>query len=124
MAPPTSGRTGLGDHDAVCDRLLPVERTCLHARFAAALSGMPQQIAQLAAHAYAAGDHALALTAAWEAAGRDKLSGAEPERLHLLKRVLELWDTVDSSPRLHRLTVLDHAVEAGLATSAVDSGLR
>ncbi|WP_433255077.1 ATP-binding protein [Streptosporangium sp. CA-135522] len=109
---------------ALYDRLLPVERTLLHARFAAALSAMPQRAAQLAAHAHAAGDHALALPAAWEAAGQAKLSGAEPERLHLLERVLQLWDTVDGPPGLDRLTVLDHAVEACLATSAVDSGLR
>ncbi|MGW6704032.1 ATP-binding protein [Streptomyces sp. NPDC054956] len=109
---------------AVHDRLLPAERTLLHAGFAAALSTMPRRVAQLAAHAHAGGEHALALTASWEAAGQAKLAGAEPERMQLLRRVLELWDTAPTPPGLDRLTVLDHAVEAALATSAVDSGLR
>jgi DNA-binding CsgD family transcriptional regulator len=52
--------------------------------------------------------------------------GAEAERLHLLRRVLELWAKVDDAPTVatvDRLTVLDHAVEASLATSAVAAGL-
>lgn len=108
----------------VYDRLLPVERTRLHSRFAVTLSGMPHRVAELAAHADAAGDLAVALTAAWEAAAQARLLGAEPERLYLLERVLTLWETVDTPPGLDRITVLDHAVEASLAAAAIDSGLR
>ncbi|MBB3729517.1 ATP-binding protein [Nonomuraea dietziae] len=110
--------------EAVYHRLLPVERTGLHARFVAALSGMPEHVAQVAAHAYAAGDHTRALQAAWEAATQAALTGAEPERLHLLERVLHLWEEVGDTAGIDRLTVLDHAVEASIAVNAVSSGLR
>ncbi|WP_169789710.1 ATP-binding protein [Actinoplanes subtropicus] len=108
---------------AVYDRLLPAERTGLHRQFAAVLSAMPERVAQLAAHAYAAGEHACALRSAWQAALRTG-PGAEHVRLHLLERVLELWAQVDDKAGLDRLTVLDHAAEAGLATNAVAAGLR
>lgn len=45
-------------------------------------------------------------------------------RLPLLERVLELWDTVEDTGGLDRLTVLDHLVEASLATNTVGTGLR
>ncbi|GIG62412.1 helix-turn-helix transcriptional regulator [Longispora fulva] len=111
---------------AVYDLLLPVEKTRRHAEFATALLTMPEHVAELAAHAYAAGDHPRALAAAWQAAARARRTGAEAERLHLLHRVLELWPKVDDAPAVagvDRLTVLDHAVEASLATSAVSTGL-
>jgi DNA-binding CsgD family transcriptional regulator len=109
---------------AVYDRLLPIERTRLHRRLATVLSAMPERVTELAAHAYAAGDHTRALQAAWQAATRAHQTGAEPVRLHLLERVLELWDKVDDTGGLDRLTVLDHLVEASLATNAVAPGLR
>ncbi|WP_344616452.1 ATP-binding protein [Dactylosporangium salmoneum] len=109
---------------AVYERLLPVERTRLHGHFAAALATMPERVAQLAAHAYAAGDHSRALRAAWEAATQAQRTGGEPVRLQLLERVLELRDKVDDTPELDRLTVLDHLVEASIATNAVATGLR
>ncbi|MEV6521388.1 AAA family ATPase [Longispora sp. NPDC051575] len=111
---------------AVHDQLLPVERTRRHAAFATALADLPEHVAELAAHAHAAGDHPRALRAAWRAAGRARRTGAEAERLHLLHRVLELWAKVDDAPEVagvDRLTVLDHAVEASLATSEVAAGL-
>ncbi len=111
---------------AVYDLLLPVEKARWHALFATALLGMPEHVAELAAHAHTAGDRPRALEAAWRAALRAHSIGAEAERLHLLRRVLELWSKVDDAPTVatvDRLTVLDHAVEASLATSAVAEGL-
>jgi DNA-binding NarL/FixJ family response regulator len=108
---------------AVYDRMLPIERTRLHRHFATALAAMPERVAELAAHAYAAGDHPRSLQAAWQAAIRAHHSGAEPVRLHLLKRVLELWDQVDDTGGLDRLTVLNHLVEASIATNTVAGGL-
>lgn len=109
---------------AVYERLLPVERTRLHARFAESFAAMPQRAAELAVHARAAGLHEVAVAAAWEAAGQAERCGGEPERLRMLERVLEQWEVAGGPPGVDRLTVLDHAVEASLATSAVESGMR
>jgi DNA-binding CsgD family transcriptional regulator len=112
---------------AVYERLLPVRRTRLHLRLAAALAGREDRLGQVAAHAYAAGDHPRALDAAWRAALAAERTGAEPERLHLVRRVLELWERVPDAAAVagtERLTVLDHAVEAAIATSAIELGLR
>lgn len=76
---------------AVYEDLLPGERSRLHARYAEALrdSGSP---AELAAHAYAAGDHDQALTAAFMAADQARRSYAYEEQVRMLDRVLELWN--------------------------------
>ncbi|MET7283593.1 AAA family ATPase [Kribbella sp. NPDC005582] len=111
---------------AVYDLLLPVEKARRHAQYATALLDMPEHVAELAAHAHEAGDHPLALRAAWQAAERAQRTGAEAERLHLLQRVLELWEKVADAAAVagvDRLTALDHAVQASLATSAVAAGL-
>jgi DNA-binding CsgD family transcriptional regulator len=109
---------------AVYERLLPVERTRLHARFTESFTAVPQRAAELAVHARAAGLHEVAVAAAWEAAGRAGRCGGEPERLRLLEGILEQWEVAGGPPGVDRLTVLDHAVEASLATSAVESGRR
>ncbi|MEV0324386.1 AAA family ATPase [Streptomyces sp. NPDC050658] len=79
---------------AVYEDLLPGERTRLHARYADALSTEDAHAAELAAHAYAAGDHAQALTVAHRAARQARRSYAYEEQRHLLERVLDLWDRV------------------------------
>lgn len=77
--------------DAVYEDLLPGERARLHSRYAEALRdrGAP---AELAAHAHAAGDHGLALSAAHLAAGQARRSYAYAEQVRLLGMVLDLWD--------------------------------
>ena len=83
---------------AVYEDLLPGERTRLHARYAEALSTDDAHAAELAAHAYAAGDHVRALTVAYRAAHRARRSYAYAERRRMLERVLELWDRVPDPP--------------------------
>lgn len=106
---------------AVYERLLPARRARLHLQFADALPACAGREAEVAAHAYAAGDRPRALASAWRAAGQAAAIGAEPERLHLAERVLELWEP---SSGIDRLAVLDHALEAGYASGAVERGLR
>ncbi|MFJ8823075.1 ATP-binding protein [Streptomyces sp. NPDC102467] len=100
---------------AVYEDLLPGERTRLHARYAAALSSDDAHAAELAAHAYAAGDHEQALTVAYRAAGRARRSYAYEEQGRMLGRVLELWDHVPD-PRdrtgTDRVGVLTEAAES------------
>lgn len=114
---------------AVYDALLPAERTRLHARLAQALGGDPallpaeRQAAELAAHAYAAGAHRQALAASWRAAAASEGAG----RLHLLERVLELWEAVPQAAatlRVDRLTVLEQAVDASHAAGATARGIQ
>ncbi|MFI6273424.1 ATP-binding protein [Micromonospora zamorensis] len=112
---------------AVYERLLPVRRTRLHLRLAAALTGREDRLGQVAAHAYAAGDHRQALDAAWRGALAAERFGAAPERLRLAQRALELWERVPDAAAVagaDRLTVLDHAVDAAIAVTAVEAGLR
>ncbi|MET7394513.1 AAA family ATPase [Dactylosporangium sp. NPDC005572] len=107
---------------AVYERLLPVRRARLHQR----LAGLEREPARVAAHAEAAGDLPRALDAAWRAAGRAGRAGTEPERLHLLRQVLDLWDRVPDAATVvgaDRLTVLDQAVVAAHATGSVALGL-
>ncbi|WP_428951477.1 ATP-binding protein [Streptomyces sp. cg35] len=79
---------------AVYEDLLPGERARLHARYAEALGSDDARAAELAAHAYAAGDHTRALTVAYRAAGQARRSYAYEEQGRMLERVLELWDRV------------------------------
>ncbi|MFI0237800.1 helix-turn-helix transcriptional regulator [Streptomyces sp. NPDC016845] len=77
--------------DAVYEDLLPGERARLHARYAEALrDGGPP--AELAAHAHAAGDRRLALSAAYRAADQARRSYAYAEQVRMLGMTLDLWD--------------------------------
>lgn len=78
---------------AVYEDLLPGERIRLHTAYAEALREA-EAPAELAAHAYAAGDHPVALDAAWRAAVAACDSYAYQEEARQLDRVLELWDRV------------------------------
>ncbi|RII15968.1 putative HTH-type transcriptional regulator [Streptomyces sp. YIM 130001] len=96
--------------DAVYEDLLPGERARLHGRYAEALRDRDAP-AELAAHALAAGDRGLALSAAYAAAGRARRSYAYAEQVRLLGMVLDLWD-----PDVHlgadRIGVLTEIAEA------------
>ncbi|MFE9373736.1 ATP-binding protein [Streptomyces sp. NPDC006711] len=96
--------------DAVYEDLLPGERARLHARYAQALRahGAP---AELAAHARAAGDRALALSATHLAAGQAHRSYAYAEQVRLLGVVLDLWDP-EVQLGADRIDVLTDAAEA------------
>ncbi|WP_237102019.1 AAA family ATPase [Nonomuraea sp. MG754425] len=95
---------------AVYEDLLPGERARLHACYAGALRDSGAH-AELAAHAYAAGDRGPALSAAYLAASQARRSYAYEEQVRLLDQVLELWD-----PRARlgadRIDVLTGAAEA------------
>ncbi|HEY3506216.1 MAG TPA: AAA family ATPase [Actinocatenispora sp.] len=103
---------------AVYEDLLPGQRTRMHARYADALRRNGSS-ADLAAHAYAAGDDALTLDAAFRAAGAAYRGYAYVEQLHLLDRLLDVWDRVaDPATRLgvDRVDVLTAAAEACMLT--------
>jgi DNA-binding CsgD family transcriptional regulator/tetratricopeptide (TPR) repeat protein len=117
---------------AVYDDILPIERARLHSRLSRVLSQRPALLpeerhsAALAYHAFAARDLPLALRTSWQAAALGERAGAQPERLHHLERVLELWDMVPEAARLlnvDRLTVLEHAVDAAHHCRAIDRGI-
>ncbi len=107
--------------DAVYEDLLPGERARLHARYAEALRdcGAP---AELAAHAHAAGDRGLALSAAYLAAGQARRSYAYAEQVRLLGMVLDLWDP---AVRLgtDRIGVLTDAAEACMLSGDYARGI-
>ncbi|MGW6379192.1 helix-turn-helix transcriptional regulator [Rhodococcus sp. NPDC055112] len=116
---------------AVYTDLLPIERNRLHARLARLLQDDPNLVpveshsAELAEHARAAGELALALEASWAAAGIAEHAGAHPERLRHLERVLELWDRVPENaerPVADRLDVLEQIVDACYRGATGDRG--
>ncbi|MGN9846869.1 helix-turn-helix transcriptional regulator [Nonomuraea sp. H19] len=95
---------------AVYEDLLPGERARLHARYAEALRDSGAH-AELAAHAHAAGDRGLALSAAYLAAGQARRSYAYEEQVRMLDQVLELWDP-QARLGVDRIDVLTGAAEA------------
>ncbi|MET8472476.1 AAA family ATPase [Streptomyces sp. NPDC006422] len=107
--------------DAVYEDLLPGERARLHARYARALrdGGSP---AELAAHARAAGDRALALPAAWQAADRARRAYAYAEQARLLGMVVDLWDP-DVPLGVDRIHVLTLAAEACMLSGDYAHGI-
>ncbi|WP_246083617.1 helix-turn-helix transcriptional regulator [Nonomuraea diastatica] len=94
----------------VYEDLLPGERARLHARYAEALRDSGAH-AELAAHAYAAGDRGLALSAGYLAAAQARSTYAYEEQVRMLDQVLELWDP-DARPGGDRIDVLTGAAEA------------
>ncbi|MCX5417823.1 ATP-binding protein [Streptomyces sp. NBC_00059] len=107
--------------DAVYEDLLPGERARLHSRYAEALRDRDAP-AELAAHARAAGDRTLALSAAWTAADQARGSYAYAEQVRLLGIVLDLWD-----PGLplgaDRIDVLSEAAEACMLSGDYARGI-
>ncbi|MEV1247849.1 AAA family ATPase [Nonomuraea sp. NPDC049750] len=106
---------------AVYEDLLPGERARLHARYAAALSDWGAH-AELAAHAYAAGDRGLALSAAYLAAGQARGSYAYEEQVRMLDQVLELWDP-EARLGADRIDVLTGAAEACMLSGDYARGI-
>ncbi|BCJ31655.1 ATP-binding protein [Actinocatenispora sera] len=110
---------------AVYEDLLPGERARVHARYAEALRDTAS-LAELATHAYAAGDAGTTLTAAYRGAVRAYRSYAYAEQQHLLDRVLRVWDRVDEpATRLgvDRVDVLTAAAEAAMLTGDYPQGI-
>lgn len=111
--------------EAVYGSLLPGDRRRLHARFARVLAERPGSSIALADHWLAAGESAMALSAAWQAAADAGRQHAYDEQLRLLDRVLTLWPDVDRPAdlcRAGRVEVLAAAVEAALATGRSERG--
>ncbi|MFI6734951.1 ATP-binding protein [Nonomuraea sp. NPDC050451] len=107
--------------EVLYDDVLPGERGHLHVRYAEALEGDPE-LAPLGRAAYESALHwhaakrrpAKTLAAARRAAAEAAASLAYAEQLHMLLRVLELWDQVPD-PAASKAEVLDEAVRAAIA---------
>ncbi|MFI7109739.1 ATP-binding protein [Nonomuraea sp. NPDC050227] len=106
---------------AVYEDLLPGERARRHARYAEALRDGDAH-AQLAAHAYAAGQRGPALTAAYLAAAQARRSYAYEEQVRLLDQVLELWDP-QARLGADRIDVLTEAAEAAMLSGDYARGV-
>ncbi|WP_433666420.1 helix-turn-helix transcriptional regulator [Nocardia sp. CA-136227] len=114
---------------AIYDHLLPIERTRLHTRAAAALHARgdaldPESHADLARHARAAGDLDRALRAYWSAIAG--VPATHPERLRLLEQILALWDRVPAPTEIlptTKLSVLEQIVDVAVACGATERGI-
>ncbi|MEV0589078.1 AAA family ATPase [Nonomuraea sp. NPDC050310] len=106
---------------AVYEDLLPGERARLHARYADALRDVGLH-AELAAHAYAAGDREQALSAAYLAADQAHGSYAYEEQVRLLDQVLDLWDP-DAELEVDRIDILTRAAEACMLSGDYARGI-
>ncbi|MEU1204725.1 AAA family ATPase [Nocardia sp. NPDC005825] len=114
---------------AIYDHLLPIERTRLHTRAAAALHARGDALdseshADLARHARAAGDLDRALRAYWSAIAG--VPATHPERLRLLEQILALWDRVPAPAEIlptTKLSVLEQIVDVAVACGATEHGI-
>ncbi|MDX6262967.1 MAG: hypothetical protein QOH84_4655 [Kribbellaceae bacterium] len=109
--------------EAVYQALLPAQRRRLHTQYAEALTGRPEAAAALAEHWIAADEPGLALPAAWAAASRAREQYAYDEELHLLQRVLDLWDQVPDVA-LDRVEVLEQAAAAAHVSGEAAAGIQ
>ncbi|GAA0953648.1 hypothetical protein GCM10009554_58300 [Kribbella koreensis] len=110
--------------EAVYGSLLPGQRRRLHARYAHVLGDRTNPSAALAEHWAAAGEPALSLAAAWQAAAVASQQHAYDEQLHLLERVLTLWSAASAAHiEADRVDVLLAAVEAAYAAGRSTSGV-
>ncbi|WP_203979110.1 ATP-binding protein [Planotetraspora silvatica] len=118
--------------EAVHGDLLPGEHTRAHRRFAETLEADPSRVppgraaAELAFHWYAVRDTAEALVSAWKAASVAMEAAAYTESLHMLDRVLELWDKVpDAAERLRadHCSVLVKAIRAADLAGETERGM-
>ncbi|WP_308284765.1 ATP-binding protein [Streptomyces longispororuber] len=107
--------------DAVYEDLLPGERARLHGRYAEALRAGDAP-AELAAHALAAGDRSLALSAARRGADQARGSYAYAEQVRLLGMVVDLWDP-DAELGVDRIDVLTEAAEACMLSGDYARGI-
>ncbi|MEV0617791.1 AAA family ATPase [Nonomuraea sp. NPDC050404] len=107
--------------EVLYDDMLPGERGHLHVRYAEALERDPE-LAPLGRAAYESALHwhaakrrpSKTLAAARRAAAEAAASLAHAEQLHMLLRVLELWEQAPD-PATSRADVLDEAVRAAIA---------
>ncbi|MFE5288679.1 helix-turn-helix transcriptional regulator [Nocardia sp. NPDC056611] len=114
---------------AIYDHLLPIERSRLHTRAAAALHARGDTLdseshAELARHARAAGDLDRALRAYWSAIAG--VPATHPERLRLLEQILALWDRVPAPTEIlptTKLSVLEQIVDVAVACGATERGI-
>jgi len=83
--------------EAVYNDLLPGERTRLHARLAALLSGVPGAAAELAHHSLASHDVPGAFAASIRAGDQARRLGAPTEAHRHYDQALSLWDRVDDA---------------------------
>ncbi|MGK8524275.1 ATP-binding protein [Nocardia asteroides] len=118
--------------EAVYGELLFVERKRLHGSLARVLAEHRTReldqfsSAELAYHAYAAGELPLALETAWDAATTAERVGAHRDQVRHLDRVLELWERVsDPASRVHadRRDVLEALVRACYRGGVVERGI-
>ncbi|MEU1961719.1 AAA family ATPase [Nocardia sp. NPDC019304] len=119
--------------DAVYGDLLPAERKALHSRLSQALATRRRKpgadrcpAAELAYHAYAAGDLLLAFEAAWDAAAEAERVSAHRDQVRHLDRVLDLWDRVPEAARrvdADRLDVLAAVVAACHRGGVIERGI-
>ncbi|MEU4570973.1 AAA family ATPase [Nonomuraea sp. NPDC023979] len=106
---------------AVYEDLLPGERARLHTRYADALRDVGAH-AELAAHAYAAGNRRQALSAAYLAADQAHGFYAYEEQVRLLDQVLELWDP-HAGLDVDRIDILTRAAEACMLSGDYARGI-
>ena len=118
--------------EAILGEVLPGEETRWHARLAEALAADPslvppgRAVIEQAHHWHAAHDTARALESAWQAAAAAGQALAYAEKLAMLARILELWDTLPDAARrigASHLTVLESAVEAALSAGETERGI-
>ena len=119
--------------EAILGEVLPAEKTRLHSRLAEALAADPslvppgRAVIEQAHHWYLARDSPRALESAWQAADAAGRSLAYAERLGMLTRILDLWDTLpDAAERVgaSRLTFLESAALAAPAAGEDERGIR
>lgn len=116
--------------EVLYDDVLPGERGLLHVRYAEAvekdpaLSPLGRAAIECAQHWHAAkGEPSKVLAAARRAADEAGASLAHAERLHMLLRVLELWEQAPD-PELSKAQVVDQAVRAAVAAGENSVAIR
>jgi len=118
--------------EAILGEVLPGERIRWHARLAEAVAADPslvppgRAVLELAHHWYAAHDAARALESAWQAAAAAGQALAHAEKLAMLARILELWDTLPGAAQRigsSRLSVLESAAAAAVAAGEDEHGI-
>ena len=118
--------------EAILGQVLPGEKTRWHICLAEALAADPslvprgRAVIEQAYHWYAAHDTPRALASAWQAADAAGRSLAQAEKLAMLARILELWNTLpDSAQRIgaSHVDVLEAATDAAAAAGEDERGI-
>ena len=104
--------------EAVYNDLLPGERTRLHARLAALLSGVPGAAAELAHHSLASHDVPGAFTASIRAGEEAHRIGAPAEAHQHYDQALALWDRVPDAELLAGMSRGKLGLRSALAAAA------